>query len=516
MAEPAPHRAHPANRCSPGEGDSLDSLAGGMSHRAHPADRYSPMRRVRRVHFVGIGGAGMGGIAEVLHTLGFEVTGSDLAAGLMTARLRSLGVRVDAGHDRAHVAGAEVVVVSSAVGEDNPEVVEARRRHLPVVPRAQMLAEIMRFFPASIAVAGTHGKTTTTSLVASLLAAGGLDPTFVIGGRLLGAGTNARLGAGEYLVAEADESDASFVLLHPVFAVVTNIDADHMPTYGGDFERLRGAYLEFLHRLPFYGLAVACLDDRHVRESLPSVARPVVTYGIDTNADLVATGIAAEGPRTRFRVAGAGFDASTELTLNLPGRHNVLNALAAIAVARELGVSEADIARAFESFQGIGRRLQVIAALEAAGRPITVIDDYAHHPREIEATVEAVRAGWPGRRLVAFFQPHRYTRTRDLIDDFAVVLCRLDVLVVLEVYPAGEAPIRAADGRALCRAIRARGRVDPVFAERVPDLDALALDLVRPGDVVLTLGAGDVGAAPAAIARALAAAPALQAVETGS
>ena len=474
-------------------------------HQAQLAARRTAMRRARRVHFVGIGGAGMGGIAEVLHTLGLEVTGSDCAAGAMTARLGGLGVRVDIGHDPAHVAGANAVVVSAAIGPDNPEVVEARRRHIPVVPRAQMLAELMRF-RYSIAVAGAHGKTTTTSLVASLLAAGGLDPTFVIGGRLLGAGTNARLGAGEYLVAEADESDASFLLLHPIMAVVTNIDADHMSTYEGDFERLRGAYIEFLHRLPFYGLAVLCIDDRHVRESLPSVARSIVTYGIDTDADLVATGIVAEGPRTRFTVAGAGFAAAMELTLNLPGRHNVLNALAALAVARELGVSEADIARAFESFQGIGRRLQVVATLERAGGSVTVIDDYAHHPREIEATLEAVRAGWPGRRLVVFFQPHRYSRTRDLMDDFAAVLSGLEVLVIMEVYPAGEAPLPAADGRALCRTIRARGRVDPVFAERVRDIGALAADLVRPGDVVLTLGAGDIGSAPEVVCRALASA----------
>ena len=475
--------------------------------KAHLADRYSGMRRVRRVHFVGIGGAGMGGIAEVLHTLGLDVTGSDCVASAMTTRLRELGVQVDIGHNPAHIANAEVVVVSAAIGTDNPEVVEARRRHLPVVPRAQMLAELMRF-RYSIAVAGTHGKTTTTSLIASLLAAGGLDPTFVIGGRLLGAGTNARLGAGEYLVAEADESDASFLLLHPIIAVVTNIDVDHMSTFEGDFERLRGAYLEFLHRLPFYGLAVMCVDDRHVRESLSAVARPIVTYGIDTDADVVATNIVPVGPRTRFTVTQAGIDAPMELTLNLPGRHNVLNALAAIAVARELDVSETDITRAFGSFQGISRRLEVIAALEIAGRPVTVIDDYAHHPREIEATLEAVQAGWPRRRLVVFFQPHRYTRTRDLLDDFAAVLCGLDVLVILEVYPAGEAPISVADGRALCRAIRARGRVDPVFAENVSDLDAIALDLVRPGDVVLTLGAGDIGAAPAAIGRALASLPA--------
>ena len=467
-----------------------------------PADRYPGMRRVQRVHFVGIGGAGMGGIAEVLHTLGLEVTGSDCTASAMTARLLGLGVRVDIGHHPSHVENAEAVVVSTAIEADNPEVVEARRRHLPVVPRAQMLAELMRF-RYSIAVAGTHGKTTTTSLVASLIAAGGLDPTFVIGGRLLGADTNARLGAGEYLVAEADESDASFLLLHPIIAVVTNIDADHMSAYGGDFDRLRGTFLEFLHRLPFYGLAVLCADDPHIRDILPSVTRPVMTYGIEADADLVATGIVLEGTRSRFSVIRRGSDAALELTLNLPGRHNVLNALAAVAVAHELSVSDSDIADAFESFEGIGRRLEVVADFELSGHPITIIDDYAHHPREIEVTLEAVRAGWPTRRLVVFFQPHRFSRTRDLFDDFAAVLSRLDVLVVLDVYAAGETPIAGADGRALCRAIRARGRVDPVFVATVEEMESLALDLVRPGDVVLTLGAGSIGTAPARIGQAL-------------
>ena len=477
-----------------------------MAERAHreprPADRYPGMRRVQRVHFVGIGGAGMGGIAEVLHTLGLEVTGSDCTASAMTARLLGLGVRVDIGHDPSHVERAEAVVVSAAIGADNPEVVEARRRHLPVVPRGQMLAELMRF-RYSIAVAGTHGKTTTTSLVASLIAAGGLDPTFVIGGRLLGADTNARLGAGEYLVAEADESDASFLLLHPIIAVVTNIDADHMSHYGGDFDRLRGTFLEFLHRLPFYGLAVLCADDRHVRHILPCVARPVVTYGIDCDADLMAADIVLEGSRSRFSVSRRGADSALDLTLNLPGRHNVLNALAAITVARELDVSDADIADAFESFAGIGRRLEVVAEFEMAGRPVTILDDYAHHPREIEVTLEAVRSGWPGRRLVVFFQPHRYSRTRDLFDDFAAVLSTLDLLVVLEVYAAGEAPIGGADGRALCRAIRTRGRVEPVFLDSVEEIESLALNLVRPGDLVLTLGAGNIDAAPAGIGRAL-------------
>ena len=395
-------------------------------------------------------------------------------------------------------------MVSTAIGEDNPEVLEARRRHLPVVPRSQMLAELMRF-RHGIAVAGAHGKTTTTSLIASLLAEGGLDPTFVIGGRLLGAGTNARLGAGEYLVAEADESDASFLLLHPVFAVVTNIDADHMSTYGGDFDRLRHAYLEFLHRLPFYGLAVLCADDPHIRAALPRVTTPVVTYGIETDADLVATGIVADGPRTRFSVTRPGSDAPAELTLNLPGRHNVLNALAADGG----GAGARRIRSGHRSY------LRVVPG----GRP-AYPGDRGHrgcrtadhrHPTTTpiirarsKPRFEAVRAGWPRRRLVVFFQPHRYTRTRDLIDDFAAVLCGLEVLVILEVYPAGEAPISFADGRALCRTIRARGRVDPVFAKKISDLETLALDLVRPGDVVLTLGAGDIGAAPAAIGRALA------------
>ena len=478
-----------------------------MAERGHDglrlADRYPGIRRVQRIHFVGIGGVGMSGIAEVLHTLGLDVTGSDCSASSMTARLLGLGVKVDIGHDPSHVEHAEAVVVSAAIAEDNPEVVEARRRHLPVVPRAQMLAELMRF-RYSIAVAGTHGKTTTTSLVAGLIAAGGLDPTFVIGGRLLGSNTNARLGAGEYLVAEADESDASFLLLHPIIAVVTNIDADHMSAYEGDFDRLRTAFVEFLHRLPFYGLAVLCADDPHIRGILPSVARPIVTYGIDADADLMATDIVLEGTRSRFSVIRRGSESALDLTLNLPGRHNVLNALAAVAVAHELNVSDSDIADACASFEGIGRRLEIVAHVEMCGRAVTVVDDYAHHPREVEVTLDAVRAGWPARRLVVFFQPHRYSRTRDLLDDFAAVLSRLDVLVVLEVYAAGEEPIAGADGRALCRAIRARGRVDPVFIETVEEIESVALDLVRPGDLVLTLGAGSIGSTPARIGRALA------------
>ncbi|MBF2758826.1 MAG: UDP-N-acetylmuramate--L-alanine ligase [Ectothiorhodospiraceae bacterium AqS1] len=473
-----------------------------MPDRGRFDTRYSGLKRVRRIHFVGIGGVGMGGIAEVLHTLGFEVSGSDCSAGAMVTRLRGLGIHIDLGHDRAHVVQAEAVVVSAAIAPDNPEVVEARRRQLPVVPRAQMLAELMRF-RHGIAVAGTHGKTTTTSLIASLLTQARLDPTFVIGGRLIAADANGRLGAGEYLVAEADESDGSFLLLQPVMAVVTNIDADHMSAWQDDFARLQAAFLEFIHRLPFYGLAVLCTDDSHIRALLPAVARPVSSYGIDdAGADFVADEIEAEGSRSRFLLRRST-GAPLPLVLNLPGRHNVLNALAAIAVAQELGVGDEDIAAALSSFQGIGRRLQVIGTILLEGGEVSVIDDYAHHPREIEATVDAVRAGWPQRRLVVFFQPHRYTRTRDLFDDFAAVLSNLEMLIVLEVYAAGESPIRAADGRALCRAIRARGRVDPVFAPQVADACALAPDLVCPGDIVLTLGAGDISAAPVRIIEAL-------------
>lgn len=477
-------------------------MNGSIPDRGRFNARYSGLGRMRRIHFVGIGGVGMGGIAEVLHTLGFEVSGSDCSAGAMVTRLRGLGIHIDIGHDRAHVVQAEAVVVSAAVAPDNPEVVEARRRQLPVVPRAQMLAELMRF-RHGIAVAGTHGKTTTTSLIASLLTQGRLDPTFVIGGRLIAADANGRLGAGEYLVAEADESDGSFLLLQPVMAVVTNIDADHMSAWQDDFGRLRSAFLEFIHRLPFYGLAVLCTDDSHIREILPGVARPVLSYGIDdAGADFVADEIEADGSRSRFLLRRST-GAPLPLVLNLPGRHNVLNALAAIAVAQELGVDDADIATALRSFQGIGRRLQVFGTIPVDGGEVTVIDDYAHHPREIEATVDAVRAGWSGRRLVVFFQPHRYTRTRDLFDDFAAVLSTLEMLIVLEVYAAGESAIHAADGRALCRAIRARGRVDPVFAPQVADACALAPDLVRSGDIVLTLGAGDISAAPARILGAL-------------
>jgi len=451
------------------------------------------MRRVRTVHFVGIGGVGMGGIAEVLLNLGYQVTGSDIKESAMTRRLSGLGAKILIGHDSAQVAGAGVVVISSAISSDNPEVQEARARRIPVAPRAEMLAELMRF-RQGIAVAGTHGKTTTTSLIASVLGRGGLDPTFVIGGRLNSAGTNARLGTGHYLVAEADESDASFLYLTPVISVVTNIDTDHMETYGGDFARLRGAFLEFLHHLPFYGLAVLCVDDPGVRSILAEVTRSVVTYGLEQGADFWAKGIQQNGIRTQFQVMRREEQEPwLEVTLNLPGRHNVLNALAAIAVAKEVGVSDDAIQTALASFDGIGRRFQRYGELRTPTGRVLLIDDYGHHPREIAATIQAIRAGWPTRRLVVAFQPHRYTRTRDLFEDFTALLSELDVLVLTEVYSAGESPIFGADGRALSRAIRARGRVNPVFVERVSEVPHALESLLQDGDIVLTLGAGDIG-----------------------
>ncbi|ROR29685.1 UDP-N-acetylmuramate--L-alanine ligase [Inmirania thermothiophila] len=456
-------------------------------------------RRVRRIHMVGIGGAGMSGIAEVLLNLGYEVSGSDLHEGAATRRLAGLGATIRYGHDAAHVGEADVVVVSSAVGEDNPEVAAARAARIPVVPRAEMLAELMRF-RYGVAVAGTHGKTTTTSLVASLLAEGGLDPTFVIGGRLNSAGTHARLGTGRYLVAEADESDASFLYLNPVVAVVTNIDADHMGTYGGDFAALQRTFVQFLHRLPFYGLAVLCADDPGVRGILAEVSKPVLTYGIEAAADLRAEAVRQEGLRSRFRVRLPGDGAVLDVELALPGRHNVLNALAAIAVAHELGVAPEAMRRALAGFQGIGRRFQVT---EARGGAVILVDDYGHHPREIRATLAAARAAWPGRRIVLAFQPHRYSRTRDLFEDFAEVLGEADVLVLGEVYAAGEAPIPGVDGRSLARAVRARGRVEPVFVAEVEALPEVLAGLVREGDVVLTMGAGSIGRIAEGLAAAL-------------
>ncbi len=456
-------------------------------------DSVAAMRRIRRIHLVGIGGAGMAGIAEVLCNLGYRVSGSDLREGPNLARLRSLGARITLGHAERNIAGADVVVVSSAVAATNPEVRAAHADRVPVVPRAQMLAEIMRF-RYGIAVAGTHGKTTTTSLVSSLLAEGGLDPTFVIGGLLNSAGTNARLGGGRYLVAEADESDASFLYLQPMIAVVTNIDADHLGTYGGDFQRLRDAFLEFLHHLPFYGLAVLCLDDPELRAMVQAVGRPVLTYGTDTDCDLRATDIRHQGMQSTFTVHLPDSGGSFPATLNLPGRHSILNALAAVGIAHDLGIDIPAMQRALAQFAGIGRRFHRYPSLSPrGGGEVLFIDDYGHHPRELEAVIDAVRSGWPERRLVLAFQPHRYTRTRDLLDDFARVLSTTDATVLTEVYGAGEEPIVGADGRALARAIRSRGHLDPVFVEELAELPSVLVDLLQDGDVLLTAGAGDIG-----------------------
>ena len=457
--------------------------------------------KIRHIHFVGIGGSGMSGIAEVLANEGFQISGSDLAESATTRRLAQAGIRVVVGHAAENVAGADAVVVSTAVKEDNPEVAAARDRKLPVVPRAQMLAELMRL-RQGIAIAGTHGKTTTTSLVASCLAEGGMDPTFVIGGRLNSAGANARLGQGEFLVAEADESDASFLFLSPVLSVVTNIDADHMETYGHDMGRLKLAFLDFLHRLPFYGVAVLCADDANVREILPRVAKQVVTYGIDQEANVRAENVRAENGRMRFDAVRVNGSVSRfPVELNLPGRHNVLNALAAIAVATEVGVPDAAICKALAEFKGVGRRFQRYGeiALPAGGR-FTLVDDYGHHPAEMAATLAAARGAFPGRRLVLAFQPHRYSRTRDCFEDFVKVLSGADALLLAEVYAAGEAPVVAADGRTLARAIRVAGKVEPVFVEDIAAMPAAILETARDGDVVITMGAGSVGGVPGKLA----------------
>ena len=453
--------------------------------------------KVKHIHFVGVGGAGMSGIAEVLANQGFSVSGSDIAESATTARLREHGVQVVIGHAESNIERADAVVVSSAVNETNPEVVAARGRRLPVVPRAQMLAELMRL-KQGIAIAGTHGKTTTTSLVASCLAEGGLDPTFVIGGRLNSAGANARLGSGEFLVAEADESDASFLFLSPVLAVVTNIDADHLDTYDHDFGRVKNAFVDFLHRLPFYGVAALCVDDPNVREILPRVAKQVITYGIEQEANVRAENVVADGTTMRFDcVRTNGRVTRFPVVLNLPGRHNVLNALAAIAVAGEVGVSDTAIAKALAEFNGVGRRFQFWGEGTARdGGRFTVIDDYGHHPAEMAATLAAARGAFPGRRLLLAFQPHRYTRTRDCFEDFVKVLSETDALVLGEVYPAGEAPIVAADGRTLTRAIRLAGRVEPVFVESITDMADAVRGLARDGDVVIVMGAGSVCQVP--------------------
>jgi len=456
--------------------------------------------KVKHVHFVGIGGAGMSGIAEVLATLRYRVSGSDLVESAATRRLSDLGVQIAIGHRTANAEGADVIVVSTAVAPDNPEVQAARERGAPIVPRAMMLAELMRL-KQGIAVAGTHGKTTTTSLIASVLAEGGLDPTFVIGGRLLAADAHARLGNGDFLVAEADESDASFLYLTPVIAVVTNIDADHMETYGQDFGKLTRAFVDFVQRLPFYGVAVLCIDDPHVRAIVPEIAKPIVTYGLADDAQLRGVDVRNAGGRMRFVAQGQG--ASLPIELALAGVHNVQNALAAIAVGREVGVGDAAIVRALAGFEGVDRRFQRYGEVPlAAGGTFALIDDYGHHPVEMAATLAAARDSFPGRRIVLAFQPHRYTRTRDLFEDFVRVLSTVDALVLAEVYPAGETPIVAADGRALARAVRVAGRVEPVFAEAITDVANAIRDVARDGDVVLTMGAGSIGTVPAQLSAA--------------
>lgn len=449
------------------------------------------MQRIRRIHFVGIGGSGMSGIAEVLINLGYQVSGSDIHAGPATQRLMELGVEFNVGHHATHVQTAEVVVISSAVSESNEEVVAAREAKIPVIPRAEMLAELMRF-RYGIAVAGTHGKTTTTSLVASLLAEGGMDPTFVIGGCLNSAGVSAQLGQSAYLVAEADESDASFLYLQPMIAVVTNIDADHMETYQGQYHLLEGAFIEFLHHLPFYGMAVMCLDDPGVRDVLPKLSKPVKTYGTDPQADVQAVDIQPTGLKTCFGVKRPGHDTDLNITLNMPGRHNMLNALAAITVATELGVADQDIAHCLAEFKGVGRRFQT-STVQFKGAMLPWVDDYGHHPSEIAATLEAVRQTWPKKRLLLVYQPHRYSRTRDLFEDFVQELSKVDALVLLEVYAAGELLICGADGRSLSRAIRVRGQVDPVFLAEQADWATVLASMLEPDDVLVTMGAGSVG-----------------------
>lgn len=449
------------------------------------------MRRIRHIHFVGIGGVGMCGIAEVLLNLGYQVSGSDLKASSVTDRLKSFGAQIFIGHRAENAATADVLVVSSAINTANPEIATALERRIPVVPRAEMLAELMRY-RHGIAVAGTHGKTTTTSLIASVFAAARLDPTFVIGGRLNAAGTNAQLGTSRYLIAEADESDASFLHLQPLAAVVTNIDADHMSTYEGDFNKLKKTFVEFLHNLPFYGLAVVCIDDPVVREILPQVKRQVMTYGFDESADIRAINVRQEGMRTFFTVLRKDRE-PLDVSVNMPGNHNVLNALATIGVATDEGIDDEAIVQGLSGFQGVGRRFQVYGELPVENGHVMLVDDYGHHPREVAAVINAVRGGWPDRRLVMVYQPHRYSRTRDLYDDFVQVLGDANVLLLMEVYPAGEEPIPGADSRQLCHSIRQRGQLDPIYIERGVELAPLVKPLLRAGDILLCQGAGDIG-----------------------
>ena len=447
---------------------------------------------IDKIHFVGVGGTGMSGIAEVLSNLGYRVSGSDIKSSSVTDRLIALGVKVYFGHQAENVEDVDVVVTSSAVDRSNPEVMIAYEKRIPVIPRAEMLAELMRF-RFGIAVAGTHGKTTTTSLTTMMLAEGGLDPTFVIGGRLNSAGSNAKLGLGKYLVAEADESDASFLYLQPMMAVVTNIDQDHMETYGGSYGRLKETFIKFLHQLPFYGLAVLCSDDLGVQEILADISKPVKTYGVNEAADVRAINIVQDGLRTHFTVLRWGGLPELQVTLNLPGWHNMLNALAAITIATTLGVEDQAIIKALSEFKGVGRRFQINGDLEYQGGKLTLVDDYGHHPRELAATLEALRQAWPTRRKVVVFQPHRYTRNRDLYEDFVAVLSGVDVLILLDIYAAGETPIAGADGKALSRSIRIRGQVDPVFVQDRDDLVGILASIVQKEDVILTMGAGNVG-----------------------
>jgi UDP-N-acetylmuramate--alanine ligase len=457
--------------------------------------------KIKHIHFVGIGGSGMNGIAEVLLNLGFQVSGSDLNENVATKRLRELGATVSIGHAEQNLTNADAVVVSTAVSADNPEVVTARARHIPVVPRAIMLAELMRL-RQGIAVAGTHGKTTTTSLTASVLARGGFDPTFVIGGKLNSSGTNAKLGTGEFIVVEADESDASFLYLQPILAVVTNIDADHMETYGHDFSRLKQAFVDFIEHLPFYGRAMLCVDDVNVREILPRITKPVTTYGFCEDAQIRAVNVRAEGGQMRFTAECRqnGTPKDLDITLNLAGRHNVLNSLAAIAIALEVGVADDAIVAGLREFEGVGRRFQRYGEVALPdGGSFTLIDDYGHHPVEMAATLEAVRGAFPGRRLVLAFQPHRYTRTRDLFEDFVKILCGVDALVLAEVYAAGETPLVAADGRAMMHALRLAGQTETIFVEQIGDMPQTIMQWARNGDVIITMGAGSIGNVPAAV-----------------
>ncbi len=468
-----------------------------MAERNHFA--IPEMRRIRRIHFVGIGGVGMCGIAEVLCNLGYQVSGSDLRASATTAQLELAGITVAVGHRAENVAGVDVVVVSSAVAADNPELQAARAQRTPVVPRAEMLAELMRY-RHGIAVAGTLGKTTTTSLITNIFAEAKLDPTFVIGGRVNSAGTNARLGESRFLIAEADESDASFLHLQPMIAVVTNIEADHMGTYEGDFSKLKKTFVEFLHNLPFYGMAVLCVDDPVVREIIPQLSRPVLTYGVSEDADFRISAIETRGMQTAFSVTRPGGASELALTVNQPGHHNVLNAVAAVAVATDEGIADDAIVRGIEGFAGVGRRFQIYGDYAVEGGDITLVDDYGHHPTEVQATINAARQAWPERRLLMVYQPHRYSRTKDLYEDFVRVLSAVDGLLMLEVYSAGEEAIPGADSRSLCRSIRQRGQVEPVFVESGDSLFEVLVAMVQPGDVVLTQGAGNVGAIAAELA----------------